>query len=319
MVKKVLYVCYMTAINRQSASKLLSEVINSYGEGSTTIPQKGSRIDLLLSEKPDIVINPVFSRFKNKSKFPCIYFLIHISKPRYIYICSTKCINKRLQRHRGDFVSGKHHATILQRVVNKYGKEKLYYGILDYCYENLEDIEKKYINKYDSHINGYNNTNDTRKNLITEKIINNNIKRNSKPVLMYSINGEFIKEFSSVIAAAKFVDSQSTNISRCCKEKLITIKNRVFRYKSDIENGTKTPYPRKNGLGVLTKSHMELCMQLTSKKVIATYENGFTKIYPSISECERQNGMSKGTLYYKIKNKHRLNSVIYGYYNEDIV
>jgi hypothetical protein len=310
----------MNVKNRQSASKLLKDII-SQEEGSTTIPRKGSRVDLLLLEKPDIIIHKVFTKNKNLQKLCCIYFLIHIDYPNYIYIGSTKCINKRLQKHRVSIKKRNHHSTFLNNVVNKYGYDNLYFGILETSeYNNLELLEKQYIIRYDSYKNGYNGTLDTSKNLITEQIIQKNRERSSKKVYMYDLLGNFEKEFSSVTSAAIFINTQSTNISKCCTEGIRFIKNKVFRYKDDIINNKRTSTIRKSNRGTLNIDHNNLCIRLTSKKVKATYTDNTFKIYYSISECERKENLSRGSLSKQLINKKRhSNSVIYEYYYEDIV
>lgn len=67
---------------------------------------------------------------------------------------------KRIKEHMWMLRSDSHYNKYLQRAYNKY-KDTLEYGILkelECSMEELSEIEKEYISKYDSHKNGYNLT-----------------------------------------------------------------------------------------------------------------------------------------------------------------
>ena len=53
------------------------------------------------------------------------------------------------------------------------------------------------------------------------------------PVLMFSKDGKFIKEFKSLGEAARFINGKTSHISECCKQKpkYHTVKGFVFKYK----------------------------------------------------------------------------------------
>lgn len=61
-------------------------------------------------------------------------------------------------------------------------------------------------------------------------------KLTSKPVLQYSLDGEFIKEWDSIYAASESISGVKGsygNIYKCCKAKTKTAYGFVWRYKSD--------------------------------------------------------------------------------------
>lgn len=54
-----------------------------------------------------------------------------------------------------------------------------------------------------------------------------------KPVLCYTREGQFVRQFDSVVDASKFVGCAATNISSCCRHKSKTIKDYIFRFVDD--------------------------------------------------------------------------------------
>ena len=62
----------------------------------------------------------------------------------------------------------------------------------------------------------------------------NEDNHNSKPVLCYNKNGDFVKEFSSMSDAARFLDNpkaKQSGISMCCLGKRKTAYGYVWKYK----------------------------------------------------------------------------------------
>lgn len=287
--------------NGQSAAKPVSNQ-----EGSETISPKESRLGIYLSEKPDIIIENLFS-IRKFNKTSCIYCIF--SKEKMIpYIGSTVNLQRRLQKHREALRKNSHFSKYLQRIFNKYSSSDINIFIIEEC-ENLEEKEKYWINYFDSVNNGFNASYDTQRNFVKDDIKRTIKEKNSKPVLMFDLNGNLINEFSSVKDAALFVNDQSTNISACCNEKLRWVKNYVFRYKNNFTSFNI----RESNRGTLNKNHNVLCQQLTSKKIILD-----KTIYSSISEAERSNNIPKGTLgkYLKLNKKYK--NMNFQYY-EDIV
>ena len=73
----------------------------------------------------------------------------------------------------------------------------------------------------------YNNCYGTR----LERVMLNNKSR--KEVLQFDLNGNFIKEFISVSAAARSVNTSAGNIVSCCKgnPKYNKVKGYIWKYK----------------------------------------------------------------------------------------
>lgn len=288
--------------NGQSASKPLIE--NSYEEGSEIISRKESRLERYLTETPDIVIESLFTKVKIDNK-SCIYCIFSKSK-MMPYIGSTICSRKRLYEHGRKLKSNTHHAKYLQRVFNKYTSRDIFFFILEELSpDSLSERELFWINYFDSVNSGFNATDDTQRLFINEDIKKRIKEKNSKAILMFSTEGELIKEFISVKDAAKYVGASSTNISGCCNGKHRIIKGRVFRYKKDFE---KFELRLHCGNG---KSQKRL--DKTSRKVIC---EGI--IYNSISEAERINNIAKSVLSHNLKYNIPYKGRLFQYY-EDMI
>lgn len=57
-----------------------------------------------------------------------------------------------------------------------------------------------------------------------------------KPVLQYDLEGNFIKEWESGAAAAKFYNVDRTSLYRCCQGKFKKSAGFVWKYKQDVIN-----------------------------------------------------------------------------------
>lgn len=58
------------------------------------------------------------------------------------------------------------------------------------------------------------------------------VKKKSKPVIQYTLDGEFIKEYYSIKSAAQEVDCNKSLIMRVCQGKKKTAKGYIWKYKN---------------------------------------------------------------------------------------
>ena len=75
------------------------------------------------------------------------------------YIGLTNNIKRRRLRHFADLKSGRHDNSFLQKEFIKYGEENFSFEEIlngDYTDKEIGKLEKEYIKKYDSYLNGYN-------------------------------------------------------------------------------------------------------------------------------------------------------------------
>lgn len=108
-------------------------------------------------EKEEI---PQFT-FNNLENIPNIngIYKITCKSNNKCYIGKSVNLNKRLHNHYYDLTNNKHHSIYLQNSFNKYGVNDFIINIViagKFTQEELSDLEKKYINYYDSYHNGFN-------------------------------------------------------------------------------------------------------------------------------------------------------------------
>lgn len=316
-------------MSRQSAAKGLS-IEEIHAQSSTTIPRKGSRLDLFLSEKPDIKFNKVFSKLCfNKSS--CIY-IIYTLHNNVLYVGSTKCIQVRLQKHRDNLRRNIHPSKWLQNVYNKYGKDNIYYAVIKILpnLDNVEKIEEEWIRYFDTYKNGYNSTYNTTRNLISEKVISKNIERQSKPVVVLDMNNNFVEELSSVANAARKYKTSSSNISRCCVGVFRHIKNHKFLYKENYDinidytvkdrDYSKSPeWIAKITAKLIGRKQSEVwrfkISQKQGKKIICKTDN---LCFYSLSDAEKHYNISPSSITRAIKQKRYCKGLWFEFI-EDIV
>jgi len=101
------------------------------------------------------------------------------------------------------------------------------------------------------------------------------IQKASKPVLQYDKDMNLILEYPSINYAAKQNNIESSNISKCCKHKVVMVGGFVWRFEGDI---TPPKY----------KKIVSVCKY--------DLNHNFIKEYDTISDAVRDNGLTPGTI-----------------------
>lgn len=87
-----------------------------------------------------------------------IYYIYSKSQNCY-YVGKSKDIHLRFLKHLSDLRLNKHHSPYLQNVFNKYGENDLIFHVIKECkFEETAELEKYYIQKYNSYEKGFNST-----------------------------------------------------------------------------------------------------------------------------------------------------------------
>lgn len=317
-------------MNRQSAAKhLISNTMLENDGSSTTIPRKGSTLYKHIMEKPSTIYKLFNERNYNTSSY---IYCIFSNKNDKVYIGSTKCFNKRLQKHRQLLKANKHHSKSLQNYYNKYKNlDDLYVCIIEELDNNITNIElsiieENYIKLFDSVRNGFNDSYNTYRHLITDEQIAKNKEKQSKSVIELDLNGTYIKKHLSVTEAAKSINDQSTNISACCKGKLRYVKNRIWIYEKDYNTDITYKIRDKNSNSVSYEQARKRAMLGKKSKSINVYDinMNFIKQIDCITDVLKFLNLSLGGYSYRlIKNiitlKTPYKAIYYFKYSEDMV
>ena len=147
----------------------------------------------------------------------------------YNYYCYNKKSNRYYNKH-------------LFRSINKYGFNAFDITyILDVAFsqEELNIKEKVWILVYDSFKNGYNNT------IGGDGVrgIKGGLNVLSKSVMQFSKEGKYIKTWNSVSEASSYYNTDTSNITSCCKHKTYIAVGYIWIYKEDyLKNPIVKPY-----------------------------------------------------------------------------
>ena len=238
--------------------------------------------------------------YKKLPRIKCIYALYeNIDK---LYSGSTEDLRDRAYRHYSSLLRKSHHSKKLQEKFNESGDLSIL--ILDLLVsDDINEIEIEYIKKFNSTKNGYNMILDSRnagKFKQSEEALLNFKKARSIKVVKLTLDGDFIQEFDSISDASKSVNSQSTNISKCCSRKGRGMcKGFIFMYKSDYDENKKYKYKRYRP----EKEHLSKIIKkaTTGRHTIKVVSLESDAVFESISEFERINNLYEGYVRYKYK------------------
>lgn len=212
----------------------------------------------------------------------------------------------------------------LKRAFKKYGKEAFeMFPILELkatTKENLHillnSFEKSYIKKYDTYNNGYNTTkggegtvgvpkpSEVRKRIGEKNKIH---KINKRAIIQYDIDGNFIKEYSSVTEASREFENPTS--ARTCIDSVLSVEGRVayncmWKYK-ESENYPKTIAPHSNSKRI---------------KVYHYSKNGeLLGSYRTITEASTKTNIPKSTIKASLRERKRnIRKIIKDYWSHNI-
>jgi hypothetical protein len=135
-------------------------------------------------------------------------------------------------------------------------------------------------------------------------IIEERSEKNKKPILQYSIEGIFLKEWDSIKSVADFYDCSEGGLSSCVSEKNLTYKGYIWRPKKD-ENFEKIIIPKKKKETIVPVLQYNLNGDFVKKwnSMIEIYE---TKKYLQGAICSACKG-----------NLKRVYGFMWRYYTDD--
>lgn len=142
------------------------------------------------------------------------------------YIGETVNFEERRKQHEACYEK---EDCLFHDALKEFGIDSFEWEILETCNnkEKALNLERQYIQKYDSYRNGYN----SNKGGVGG--------HNARPIVCLNTKGEFVKRYDNSYEAHKDGFTQ-TAVLLCCKNKAHTSKNHVFMFESDyIKNGPK--------------------------------------------------------------------------------
>lgn len=104
----------------------------------------------------------------------------------------------------------------------------------------------------------------------------------NRPVCMFDVNGDFIREFYNMTDAAKFVNGVHTCILRCCKNEGFYYKGYIWRYKEGTNSIVEAVAAYKKSKNTNRKIEVDI--------------DGQKQVFNSISEASRALGVSRDTI-----------------------
>ena len=186
--------------------------------------RKYCKEDISLIENYEIAVNDQTQIWHCHHRRETIYTregLIEIGeyyhRPACELIFLTKTEHNKIHKTGNKYRIGKHHSEKTKKKLSEYHIGK-----------HLSDETKKKLSE--SHI-GKHHSEKTRKKMSKAMMGNHNSP--TKPILQYTKDGEFIKEWTSAKEASKVLGIEHNHISTCCKGKLKSAYGFVWKYAED--------------------------------------------------------------------------------------
>lgn len=196
-----------------------------------------------------------------------------------VYIGQSTNIEKRWRTHKTDLKCNRHHNIHLQNAWNKYGKESFSFSIIIECpKDDLDSLEKHYINEYDSFKNGYNRDSGGKKGKTiseeTRKLISEsktNLTEEEKKerleklslaheyesikIIQINLEGKIVKEWKSARYCSKILNIEQSCIYNCLIHKRKTYKGYIWIYKHEYKNFKLEEYLNKTAPKIIIQTN----------------------------------------------------------------
>lgn len=191
---------------------------------------------------------------KNK----CGIYLINIMD--HYYVGSSKSLYSRLSEHRGDLKTGKHNNTYLRNAYIKYGIDRTWYKIIEFCEPEIRiKREKFWIKELNAQMNMQDPVTKELSQSSRDKISTSlkkayktgkKIKPVGQSIEMYDLSGKFLQEFPSAELAAESMKMNTHTIQIAASKYYAgrTCGFYRFRYKSSKVLPRKFTYSNTNKL-----------------------------------------------------------------------
>lgn len=185
------------------------------------------------------------------------------------YIGQTTNYKNRIWQHRRCYEKEdcKFHDAI-----KEFGFDNFEWEVIETCErkEEADNLERKYIELFDSYRNGYNENKGSVGG------------HNAKSIVCLNLNGDFIKRYDSAADAEKD-GFNNVNVLLCCKNKLKTCKNHLFMFEEDYDaNGAR--------------EYIKPASTSRKKVVQCDLEGNLIARYDSVQEASEKSGANRTTI-----------------------
>ena len=225
-----------------------------------------------------------------------------------MYIGSTSSFKRRWRRHRQALRGNYHHSPHLQRSYNKLGESKFVFIVLEEC-ENIRDtlilLEQKYMDELHPEYN-VRKTAQFHYDGCTEKQKTSAVETKGKPIDEFDLNGKYIRTWNCMSDAAKYYNTDTTNISYACKSKQHQASGHIFFYKDEVTEEYVKDFCNKK----LYKKRKKYPKSHTIKQQRAVnqydMDGNFIKRWDSIKEAAKSLGIkAKSNISMCCSGKHK--------------
>ena len=185
------------------------------------------------------------------------------------YIGQTINYKNRLWQHRRCYEKEdcKFHDAI-----KEFGFDNFEWEVIETCErkEEADNLERKYIELFNSYRNGYNENKGSVGG------------HNAKSIVCLNLNGDFIKRYDSAADAEKD-GFNNVNVLLCCKNKLKTCKNHLFMFEEDYDT---------NG----AREYIKPASTSRKKVVQCDLKGNLIARYGSVQEASEKSGANRTTI-----------------------
>jgi hypothetical protein len=212
-----------------------------------------------------------------KEKICGIYCIQNLVNGK-VYIGQSADIEKRWYTHKSELNRNVHKNKKLQNAWNKYGYAQFKFFILEKCLKcDLDELEKFYINFYDSYKNGYNKDlgGYQLRDCSESMIINMRYAQDSKPIYQINFDGNIVSQWYGAREASKKLNIEQTGIWSCLHHNRYTYKGYIWIFVDEfnsLEDFDVNQYINRPG---------------QAKEVVQkTLDGDFVKIWPSVYQTQ---------------------------------
>lgn len=177
--------------------------------------------------------------------------------------------------------------------IKEFGSDNFDWEVLETCNgkEKANDLERKYIEVFNSYRNGYNDNKGGAGG------------HNARAIVCLKLDGEFVKRYDSASDAEKD-GFNNVNVLLCCKNKLYTCKNHLFMFENDYkENGAK--------------QYVKPESSSKRKVVQCDLDGNFISRYDSVQEASEKTGANRTTISGVLSQKYKSANGFIFVYEED--